>query len=372
MKTITEAGDLKGKYVVLRSSLNLPVQDGVVQNKFRLRKALNTMRYLHEAGARTIVLAHIGREPEETLKPVFEAMSEHLPVQWGGKISGEDCTARLEMMADGDFLMLENTRSDEREKKDDGSYAVEMAKLGEIFVNDAFAVAHRDHASVTGVAELLPSFAGLTLVEEIQKLSSVMVPEHPSLFLLGGAKFETKMPLIEKYLDEYDHVFVGGALINDVLKAKGYEVGKSLLSDTSLEGAKFLESDKLLLPIDMVVSGPNGDRVCAIGDVAEDESMLDVGPATVEMLGMYIKNAKTILWNGPFGHYEGGYTTATEDTAKLVAASSANSVLGGGDTVAAVEKLGLNEEFGHVSIGGGAMLKFLEDGTLPAIDALEA
>jgi len=370
MKSITEAGGLKGRYVVLRSSLNLPVEDGVVTNEYRLKKALPTLRYLSEAGARVIITAHIGRKPEETLLPVYEAMEKYLPVQWGGKIGGADCMQRREFMSDGDLLLVENTRSDEREKTNNPAYAAEIAALGEVFVNDAFAVAHRSHASTVGVAALLPSYAGLTLVEEVQKLSAVMSPESPSLFILGGAKFDTKMPLVEKYLDVYDQVFIGGALINDVLKAKGYQVGTSLLSDTDLTDAAFLDNPKILLPVDMIVSGPNGDRTCLIADVQADEAMLDVGPQTVAMLKPYIEAAQTILWNGPFGHYEGGYTSGTEDTAQLVAAASANSVLGGGDTVAAVEKLGLNDQFTHVSIGGGAMLQFLEEGTLPVIDAL--
>lgn len=371
MKSILEAGDLKGKYVIVRSSLNIPLNDdGSLRNEYRLLRALPTLRYLHEVGARTIVLAHIGREPEETLKPVYEAMKKYLPAQWGGAIGSQECYDRRALMADGDVLLLENTRKNAGEAENDAAYAKVMAGLGDVFVNDAFAAAHRAHASTVGVAQFLPSFAGLTLLEEVQKLSAVTYPEHPALFLLGGAKFETKMPLIEKYIESYDHVFVAGALINDVLKAKGYEVGQSLLSDTSLAGAPFLESEKLLLPVDVVVHGPNGDRVCGIGDVQPEESMLDVGPETVAMLTPYIKEAKTILWNGPFGHYEGGYTTGTEDTAKVVSESTANSVLGGGDTVAAVEKLGLNEKFGHVSIGGGAMLEFLENGTLPVIDVL--
>lgn len=370
MKSITEAGDLRGKYVVLRSSLNLPVIDGVVQNEFRLLKALPTMRYLHEAGARTIVLAHIGREPDETFRPVFETLSKYLPAQWGGKIGSEDCRARREMMVDGDLLLLENTRQDVRYKNNESSYDEEMAALGEVFVFDAFAVAHRDQASVTGPVAHLPSFAGLTFVDEVQKLSGAMQPAHPSLFLLGGAKFDTKLPLIEKYLDLYNNVFVAGALINDILKAKGYEVGASLVSDVQLADTAFLENDKLLLPVDLVVSGPNGDRVCDIAEVTVEEKILDVGPATVAMLSSYIDKAATILWNGPFGYYEGGYTSGTEDTACLVAEAEANTILGGGDTVAAVEKLGLNDQFSHVSIGGGAMLQFLEKGTLPVIEAL--
>ena len=371
MRPITQVENLRGKYVVLRSSLNLPVQDGVVQNEYRLVKALPTLRYLHEAGAKIIVIGHIGRKPEETLKPVFKALEKHLPAQWGGTIGSTECMERRALMQDGDILMLENTRQDARDAANDPAYASEMASLGEVFVNDAFAVAHREQASVTGIAAHLPSYAGLTLLQEIQKLSAVMKPTSPSLFILGGAKFDTKMPLVEKYLDLYNHIFIGGALVNDVLKAKGYEVGKSLLSDTSLEGAEFLDNPKLLLPVDLVVDGgAAGKRTCELDQVQPEEAILDAGPKTVAMLREYINTAATILWNGPFGNYEGGYIEATEAVAKLIAESDAQSVVGGGDTVAAIEKLGINDQFTHVSIGGGAMLQFLEDGTLPVIKAL--
>jgi len=371
MKSITEAGDLKGRYVVLRSSLNLPVQDGVVTNEYRLKKALPTLRYLHEAGAKTILIGHIqNKSPDETLMPVYDALTKYLPAHWGGSINGEACLDRRSLMADGDILMLENTRNDSREKKNDTTYAKEIASLGDLYVFDSFDVAHRDHASITGVAAVLPSYAGLTMLEEVQKLTAVMTPEHPSLFLLGGAKFDTKMPLVEKYLGEYDHVFVAGALMNDVFKAKGYEVGTSKLSDTDLSGTPFLDDPKLLMPVDVIAKGPDGDRTCAPTDVQPNEAMMDVGPETVAMLKSHIEQAKTILWNGPFGAYQMGYESGTVDTAMNVAASPAFSAIGGGDTVAAVEKLGINDKFSHVSIGGGAMLKFLEEGTLPAIEAL--
>ena len=370
MRPVTQIEQLHGKYVIVRSSLNLPVQDGVVTNQYRLQKALPTLRYLHEAGAKIILIGHIGREPEETLRPVFAELEKQLPAHWGGSIGSAECLERRALMNDGDILMLENTRQYPGETSNDPVFAQQIADLGELFVNDAFDAAHRSHASTTGVAVLLPSYAGLTLLQEVQKLSAVMKPTSPSLFIIGGAKFETKMPLVEKYLNLYNHIFIGGALVNDVLKAKGYSVGTSLVSDVSLVGADFLNNPKLLLPVDLVVNGPKGKRTCPIDQVQPDESILDAGPKTVVMLREYINNAATILWNGPFGNYEGGYVEATEAVAKLIAASPAVSVVGGGDTVAAIEKLGINDQFTHVSIGGGAMLKFLENGTLPVIEAL--
>ena len=371
MRPITQADAVKGKYVLVRSSLNLPVQDGLITNDYRLQKSLPTLRYLHEAGAKVILIGHIGRDPSDTLKPVFTKLEKYLPVQWGGVAGSSECMERRALMQDGDILMLENTRQDPRYKNNDSTYDEEIASLADMFVFDAFAVAHREQASVTGIAAHLPTYVGLTFLTEIQKLTSVMKPTSPSLFIIGGAKFDTKMPLIEKYLKVYNHTFVGGALVNDILKAKGYEVGTSLLSDTSLAGAAFLDNPKLLLPVDLVVDGgARGKIVCGLEEVQTDEAILDAGPKTVAMLREYINQAATILWNGPFGNYEGGYVEATEAVAKLVAASAAHCVVGGGDTVAAIEKLGINDQFDHVSIGGGAMLKFLEDGTLPVIEVL--
>ena len=370
MKVITDLEDLKGKYVLLRSSLNIPLKDGKVRNTFRIERALPTMRYLHERGAKTIIVAHIGREPEETLQPVYEELTKYLPVHWGGQIGSEEQLKRQEMMGNGDLLILENTRQDEGEKNNDEEFVTKLALLGEIFVNDAFAAAHREHASTFGVAQKLPAYAGLTLAEEVRELTKVMKPESPSLFLLGGAKFETKMPLVEKYLESYDHVSVAGALANDVFKAQGYEVGQSMVSDVSLTGKEFLNNPKLLLPIDVVVEGPDGKRTCGVSEVKPEEKILDCGTATVEMLATHIEKAKTVLWNGPFGAYEMGYIQSTEITARYVAAAEAFTVIGGGDTVAAVEKLELNNLFSFVSIGGGAMLTLLEKGTTPVIDTL--
>lgn len=370
MKKVTEVEALAGKFVVLRSSLNIPIKDGKVRNKFRLERALPTMRYLHESGAKVIVIAHIGREPEETLKPVFAELEKYLPIQWGGDILSDEFKQRRDIMGNGDILLAENMRQHEGEKNNDPEFVEHLAGLGEVYVNDAFAAAHRNHASTYGIAQRLPAYAGLTLSEEVTELKKVMQPESPSLFLLGGAKFDTKMPLVEKYLEIYDYVFIGGALTNDVLKAKGYEVGESLVSDVSLEGAAFLNSPKLILPIDLIVDGPQGRQVKNLDAVETNEKILDCGPMTIEMLATYIENAKTILWNGPFGAYEMGYTQSTEITARHVAAADARTVIGGGDTVAAVEKLEINDLFTFVSIGGGSMLTLLEHGTTDVIDSL--
>ncbi len=370
LRLITEVTDLKGKYVIIRSSCNVPLDGGDVRNAFRLTRALPTLQFLKAAGARTIVISHIGRNPEDSLRPVFAALEKIVPMTWGGAITDPAFgDIRIEMQ-DGDIVFCENLRQDSREEENDPTLADLIAGYGEIYVNDAFAEAHRDHASTLGVAERLPAYAGITLAEEVTELSKVMEPRHPSLFLLGGAKFETKMPLVEKYLELYDHVFMGGALTNDILKARGLEVGQSLVSDVSLKDAPFLWSEKLIVPVDVIVDGPMGTATRPVDQVGKDEKIFDIGPETVMLLERYIKEASTILWNGPFGNYEAGFTEGTELTAEIIAKSQAFSVIGGGDTVAAVEKLGLNDKFGFVSIGGGSMLTLLEHGTTPVLQQL--
>lgn len=370
MKKLTDITDLRGKRVILRASLNIPLENGQIRNAFRLKRALSTLRYLHEQGAKTIIIGHIGRKPEETLKPIFEALEKDFPVHWGGVITSDEFASRAALITEGTFLMAENLRYDEREEANDVEFAGYIAQFGDVYVNDAFAEAHREHASLSALAKLLPAYAGLNLLEEVQHLQKVMVPLHPSLFLIGGAKFETKMPLVEKYLDVYDFVFVGGALANDIFKAKGYEVGTSLFSDKSIAGAAFLRSEKLLIPVDVIVDGPSGVRTCAPTEVQTDEKILDCGPATTAMLATYIETAATVLWNGPFGNYEAGFKESTETTMRHLANSKAFSVVGGGDTVAAIEELGLNEKIGFVSIGGGAMLTYLEHGSTPVLELL--
>lgn len=371
MRKVTDIQNLKGKRIVLRASLNIPLRDGKIQNQLRLTRALPTLRYLREQGARVVVLSHIGREKEETLFPIYQELERYLPLHWGGDVLSAECQQRAALLGDGDILLVENLRQHEGEEVNDSDFAATLASFGEIFVNDAFAEAHREHASTFGVAKILPAYAGLTLLEEITELQKVVQPKAPALFLLGGAKFETKMPLVEKYLSLYDYVFIGGALANDIFKARGYEVGTSLVSEVSLKNAPFLQSKKLLTPIDVIVDGPNGRQIKAPTAVTKDEKILDCGPMTIDMLAAYIENAKTILWNGPFGAYELGYTQSTEITARHIAAADAYSVLGGGDTVAAVEKMRINELFGFVSIGGGSMLTFLEHGSTPVLDLLK-
>jgi phosphoglycerate kinase len=370
MQSITTQSDLRGHYVIVRSSCNVPLEDGLVQNSYRLKRALPTLRYLAEAGARVIMLAHIGRDEHDTLLPVFTALRPLLPIAWGGAILSQEFKMARDTMVDGTILLAENLRQDAREAANDLEFAAAIAALGDLYVDDAFDNIHRDHASMVTLPTLLPAYAGLTLLEEVTELNKAMEPNSPSLLILGGAKFETKMPLVEKYLDLYDHVFVTGALVNDILKASGLEVGTSLVSDISLVGAPFLASPKLIKAVDVVVIGPRGMRTASITDISPDEKITDMGPLTIAALAPFIAKAATILWNGPLGLYEQGAPGSTHTVAKLIADASGFSIIGGGDTVAAIEELGLNDQFGFVSIGGGAMLTLLEHGTTSALDVL--
>ncbi|HMA78577.1 MAG TPA: phosphoglycerate kinase [Candidatus Paceibacterota bacterium] len=367
---LTDITDLRGRHVLLRASLNVPVQFGTVRNEFRIVRALPTLRYLHAHGARTIVVAHIGRKPEDSLEPVAQALSEHIPVSFVPAIEGAEVDEARAAMEDGDTILLENIRQHPREKDDDGSVAAALAHLADYYVNDAFAASHRPHASLVGVPRHLPSCFGINFMHEYEELTKAITPTAPSLFVLGGAKFETKLPLVERHLDHYSQIFIGGALANDFFKARGHEVGTSLVSDISLADSPLITDERILTPVDVVVDGPDGRRTCLPTEVQPSESILDAGPETIAMLGPHVRRAETILWNGPLGNYEAGYGQQTEALAHMIAAARGYAIIGGGDTIAAVEKLQLQERIGFMSTAGGAMLTFLETGTLPAIEAV--
>jgi len=362
--------ELSGKYVLLRGSLNVPLRDGQVFDDYRLQQLFPTISFLKDAGAKIILIGHIGRELTDTLRPVYEYLENKLPISWGGRVDSKEFAEARAELRDGEVLLAENIRQDVREVENHIGLTELLASLAEVYVNDAFADSHREHASIYGVAKLLPAYAGLAFADEVEELSRALEPESPSLFILGGAKFETKMPLLEKYLDIYDHIFVGGALLNDMLLAEGCEVGKSLVSDVSLQGQEWLNNPKLIKVIDVVVRSEAGQRICAVSEVRSEEMIIDIGPETVAALAPIITEAKTVLWNGPLGLYESGAEGSTHAVAKLLASSTAFSVIGGGDTVAAIADLGVADKLGFVSTAGGAMLTFLEKGTLPGLEVL--
>ncbi len=374
MRSIEKIKVLENIPVLLRAPLNAEVENGTVTNDFRLRAALQTITYLQKRHARVILASHISGAGTETLRPMFEAMLKWIPnLSFSPVPTGSGVRAMARNLEPGHVLMLENLRRNKGEEQNDPAFAEELADLADIFVQDSFDVCHRSHASVVGVPKLLPSYAGFLVEKEVQELSKALSPRRPSLAIIGGAKFSTKQPVLKRLLKTYDKVFVGGALANDFMKARGNPVGRSLVSgaDASELGA-VMKNKRLLLPVDYVVAkaGEHQGRVAEVKDVREDEVILDNGPRTIQMLALHAARSKTVLWNGPLGNYENGFAQGTEALAKVIAATKAHSIVGGGDTVAAIEGLNLADQFTFISTGGGAMLDFLAKGTLPGLDAL--
>ena len=371
-KTLTDLPDIRGKRVLVRSELNVPIENGVAGDRYRVEMALPTIRELMIRGARVVVVAHLGRKPEESLAPVYTVLRELIPAaQFVPDLTGDAARAAVAALPEGGVLLLENLRSNAGETGNDPAFADALASFADYYVDDAFGAVHRAHASIVGVPARIPGFAGLLLDRELTELSKGLVPESPSLFILGGAKFETKEPLLEAALPRYDHVFIGGALANDFLKAEGFTVGKSLVSEGANKAAELIATGKLILPVDVVVEGPEGVLTKRADHVGPEDTIVDVGPETVTELGTRITHARTILWNGPLGFYEKGHIKSTEHVAQLIADVSGHSIVGGGDTVAAIRELGLQDQFGFLSTGGGAMLDYLVDGILPGVEALK-
>lgn len=378
MKSVRDIPTYENVPILVRAALNVPVADGKVANTFRLRRALTTIEFLRKKHARVILIGHLGEKGTETFAPVYEALKVFIPsMQFCPVTTGPEARAAVRALPAGGVLLLENLRRDRGEVTNDPKFAAALAELGDVFVEDAFDVCHRVHASVVGVPQLLTSYAGLLVEEEVRELTKALQPASPSIAIIGGAKFSTKEPVLTKLLQTYDRVFVGGALANDFIQASGKSVGRSLVSSDAdqLTIRTLLSNPRLMLPLDEITAVPGADRssgqVVKSDAIPADEAILDDGPETVAMLRQAISKAASVLWNGPLGNYENGFVDATEAVAKEMARSNAHSVLGGGDTVAAVEKLGLANRFSFISTGGGAMLDFIAKGTLPGLEALD-
>jgi phosphoglycerate kinase len=305
-----------------------------------------------------------------SLEPVVSTLARlGVPVTLVKNI--KNARVEIEKLHNGSCLLLENLRLNDGEKENDPQFAKELASLADMYVNDAFSVSHREHASVVGVPQHIPGYAGLQLQKEVTYLSKAFTPRHPFLFILGGAKFETKLPLLHKFIDSADMLFVGGALANDLYKQKGYEVGVSLVSKTQIDLSEFISNQKVFVPVDVVTEKKETKPADAVLPI---DKILDAGPQTVELLQEKISTAEFILWNGPLGLYEDGYRQPTHELARMIGEATvrgAETIVGGGDTLAAISELGIEQHFSFISTGGGAMLDFLAKGTLPAIEALE-
>lgn len=362
--------NLKGKRVLLRLDLNVPLQGTRVLDDYRIRRSFPTIRLLRERGAKTIIVSHAGEDGRTSLRPAARVLGKLVPAGFYPGTGGRELLRIAGSLKEGGVMVLENLRKDPGETKNDRKFARTLAALGDTYVNDAFSVSHRAHASIVSLPTFLPSYAGLLLEEEVERLSRAFRPPHPFLFVLGGAKFSTKIPLIKKFLTLADTVFVGGALANNFFKESGGEIGISRVDPGNFHLKPLLKSRKLLLPVDAVVEIRGGSSVKRITAVPANGSIKDSGPETKKLLAAAVSRAKFILWNGPLGNYEEGYERGTVDLLKMIAKSGAESIVGGGDTLALVAKLGLEKKFSFVSTGGGAMLDFLANGTLPGIEAL--
>ncbi|MDH5442261.1 MAG: phosphoglycerate kinase [Candidatus Nomurabacteria bacterium] len=365
---INEITDIKGKRVLVRADMNVTIgTDGIIDDHeaWRIKRALHTITYLRDQGAKVIVVTHLGRDGA-SVQPIYRYLQKHITLGFVPQVTGPLVTEMVSAMGDGTILLLENVRQDKREESGDESLAVEFAKLADIYVNDGFAVSHRNHTSVTGIPKLLPSYAGIQFSDELDNLEKMLDPQHPLLVVLGGLKFDTKLPLIEKFLNIADYVFVGGALAHPILVGRGHKVGKSAI-DENADVSNLINRDDIIIPEDYVLS--NG-HVHTDTIVDDHEKIVDIGPESLKLLETLVRESATVFWNGPLGksdNFEGG----TEKFADIVARHDAFSVVGGGDTISVLSKKGIEGRFGFVSTAGGAMLEFLVHGTLPGVDALK-
>jgi phosphoglycerate kinase len=340
-KTLAESLNLENKRVLVRVDWNVPIENGVVTDDYRIQKSLPTIKFLQEAGAKVTLISHLESETD-SMRPVFEYVKGILP--------------SLTFVEPSDLVLLENLRQNPGEKANSRDFAQSLAEGKDMYVNEAFSASHREHASIVTLPKLLPAFAGLQFTEEVKELSKAFYPRHPFLFILGGAKFDTKIPLIKRFITVADSIFVGGALAHNFFKVEGIDIKNSLVSDGDFELQPIIDSGRILLPSD---------------PLWRDDKIVDAGMKDITTLEEKISRAAYVLWNGPLGNYEQGYKEGTLALARILAESGKEVIVGGGDTLAAIKELDLFKKFSFVSTGGGAMLDFLATGTLPGIEALK-
>jgi len=387
-KTIEDI-EVKGKKALVRCDFNVPLdKEGNITDENRIVGAMPTIKYLSDNGAKVILCSHMGKpkgepKPEFSLAPVAKRLSEKLGKEVvfaaDDNVVGENAKKAVAAMNDGDIVLLENTRYRAEETKNIEAFSKELASLAEIFVNDAFGTAHRAHCSTVGVTDYLPAVCGYLIQKEIEFLgNAVNNPVRPLVAILGGSKVSSKISVIENLLDKVDTLIIGGGMAYTFMAAKGQEVGDSLLEKDYIDYAKEMMAkagDKLLLPVDTVVAKEfNNDaesKVVGEGGIEEGWQGLDIGPKTIELFSDAVKNAKTVVWNGPMGVFEmPSFAKGTNAIAQVLAEIDATTVIGGGDSVAAVNQAGLGDKMSHISTGGGASLEFLEGKELPGIAAL--
>ena len=391
IKTIDEL-DARGKRALVRVDFNVPVKDGAVADDTRIRAALPTIERLVEQGARVVLMSHLGRpagegnEPAFTLRPAAQRLSELLgkPVVFATDTVGPDAQAKAASLCDGDVLVVENLRFDKREKKNDPAFCEELAALGDVYVNDAFGTAHRAHASTAGVAALLPAYAGYLMQREVATLSGMLEePRRPFTAILGGSKVSDKIKVIDALMDKCDTLIIGGGMCFTFLLAQGKAVGTSLKEEDWVERAAAMIAKaeergvQLLLPVDVVCADRFAEDAetltVSVDDIPDGMMGLDIGPETAKLYADAVAEAKTVFWNGPMGVFEmAAFEAGTKAVAEAVAANTdADTVIGGGDSVAAVNKFGLAEQMTFISTGGGASMELVQGEALPGVEALK-
>ena len=386
--------DVKGKRVLLRVDLNLPMENGRVSDATRIERVLPTIQELSEKGGKVILLAHFGRPKghrleQDSLRQILPALEQYLKQT---VVFADDCVGRpasmvVDALKDGEIALLENTRFHNEEEQNDAAFVAELAKNGDIFVNDAFSAAHRAHASTEGLAHVLPAFAGRSMQAELEALKQALLnPQRPVIAIVGGAKVSTKLDLLANLVGKTQYLVIAGGMANTFLSAQGVNVGKSLCEyDLAPTARDVLEKAKeancqIILPIDVVVAkkfeAHTPCNVCSLDKISDDEMVLDVGPKSIAQVDAILRNCKTLVWNGPFGAFElppfdQGTRLLAQSAAQLTIEGKLRSIAGGGDTVSALSQAGVAEKFSYVSTAGGAFLEWLEGRTLPGVAALE-
>lgn len=382
--------DVKGKSVLCRVDLNVPMQDGKVTDDTRIKAVIPTIEYLTEQGAKVILVSHLGRPKGEVVEELrLDPVAEHLSNLLGkevlkaDKVFGKEVENAVSEMQEGGILLLENVRFEAGEEKNDPALAEEFTKFADLFVNDAFGTSHRAHASTVGVAEKLPAAAGFLMEKEIEILGNALEnPKRPFTAIIGGAKVKDKINVIDNLLDKVDNLIIGGGLAYTFVKAQGHEVGKSLLEEDKIDLAnEFIAKAKeknvnFLMPVDIVVADDFSDtadtKIVPVNEIPADWEGLDIGSETREIYRKTIQESALVLWNGPMGVFEmNSFAGGTREVAKALAETEGFSIIGGGDSAAAVEQFGFAGQMDHVSTGGGASLEFMEGKVLPGIAALD-
>ena len=390
-KTIKDI-EVKGKRVLVRCDFNVPLKEGRITDDIRIVSALPTINYLREHGARVILMSHLGRpegEPKKefTLAPVAERLTELLGEKVifaaSDLVVDEKVKEAANALKDGEVMLLENVRFRKEETKNGADFAKELASLGDIFVNDAFGTAHRAHASTAGIADYLPCVSGFLIEKEVKFLGEALEnPARPFVAIMGGAKVGDKIPVIKNLLKKVDSLIIGGGMAYTFFKAQGYEIGTSILDADNIELAKELLAEaektgvKILLPVDAVCAkefkNDTEFAVYAKENMPKDRMGMDIGPKSVKLFTEAVKNAKTVVWNGPMGVFEmPNFENGTKKVAEALAESDAVTIIGGGDSAAACEQFGLKDKMTHISTGGGASLEFLEGKELPGVAVIE-